>query len=99
MKENEIQEVVTRLILRLEIILILKDFQGFMVFLHIDHWYNFLRQEVSRQDLLTVGEFGALLDETGMRQEVVSDVTVKLQSEVLLLAEFLGQLSRRRPKC
>ena len=42
-------------------------------------------------------ELDQLLDKTAKREQVISDVTFKLQDELTVLADFLENVAKRRP--
>ncbi len=50
------------------------------------------------RDQELVEELEKLLSKTGHRENVVSGITHQLQDELVILAQFLENVSRRRPK-
>ena len=56
-----------------------------------------LEAKFCSRDEDVVKELDQLLDKAAKRGEVISDVTVKLQDELTVLADFLENVAKRRP--
>ena len=55
-------------------------------------------QAVGERDEELVQALGILLAKTEKREEVVSNITGKLEEELVMLAKFLNMVASRRPK-
>ncbi|KAJ8307998.1 hypothetical protein KUTeg_012872 [Tegillarca granosa] len=57
-----------------------------------------MQQDFANRDELVVRDFGDLLDKTEERGKKISSITHRLEDELVMLAEFLDNLSTRRPR-
>ena len=58
----------------------------------------FLFQFFSIRDQKTLDDLGELLEQTEERESIVTSVSTRLHDELNLLATFLENVARRRPK-
>ena len=56
-----------------------------------------MQEEFAAKDMVLVESLGDLLTRTEKREEIISDITIKLQSELGMLSTFLDNVASHRP--